>query len=167
MTIRDRIVGRVAALAPLRVDQADSWARWLNDPDTTRYLYGRRERPPSSVTVPEMVDWGRRMLADPWRLAAAIEDPALGAIVGNARLVPMAGRRARYSIVIGEAANRGRGLGTDATCLMCRLGFRIMGVREIVLDVDPRNKPAVGAYLRAGFEPGRGDSMRLTAARAS
>jgi RimJ/RimL family protein N-acetyltransferase len=166
MTIRDRIAGHAAALAPLSVDQAELWARWLNDPDTTRYLYGRRERPPSSVTVGEMVDWGRRMLADPWRLATAIQDPASAAIVGNARLVPMAGRRARFSIVIGEAAHRGRGLGTDATRLMCRLGFEIMGVREIVLDVDPRNKQAVGAYLRAGFEPGRGDSMHLRAARA-
>jgi len=166
MTIRDRIVGQAAVLAPLSVDQAESWTRWLNDPDTTRYLYGRRERPPSSVTLGEMVDWGRRMLADPWRLAVAIEDPASAAVIGNARLVPMAGRRARFSILIGEAAHRGRGLGTDATRLTCTLGFRLMGVREIVLDVDPRNKPAVGAYLRAGFEPGRGDSMRLVAPRA-
>jgi diamine N-acetyltransferase len=167
MTIRERIVGQAAALAPLSVDQAERWARWLNDPDTTRYLYGRRERPPSAVTVQEMIDWGRRMLADPWRLAVAIEDPASGGLIGNARLVPMTGRRARYSIVIGEAAHRGRGAGTEATRLMCELGFRTLGVREIVLDVDPRNKPAVGAYLRAGFEPGRGDSMRLPAARLS
>ncbi|MGN6378618.1 MAG: GNAT family N-acetyltransferase [Gaiellales bacterium] len=165
MTIRDRIVGELAALAPLRVEQAPDWARWLNDPDTTRYLYGRRERPPGHVSLEEMVDWGRRMLADPWRMAVAIESAADGTVVGNARLVPMLRGRARYSIVIGEADHRGRGLGTEATRLMCRLGFSHMGVREIVLDVDPRNLPAVAAYRRAGFVHGRGDSMHLGVAQ--
>jgi diamine N-acetyltransferase len=161
MTIRDRIAGELAALTPLRVEQAADWARWLNDPDTTRYLYGRRQRPPGGVTVEEMVDWGRRMLADPVRMAVAIEETEGGTVVGNARLVPMMRGRARFSIVIGEGAHRGRGLGTEATRLMCRLGFSRMGLREILLDVDPRNLPAVAAYRSAGFVHGRGDSMHL------
>jgi RimJ/RimL family protein N-acetyltransferase len=165
MTIRDRIVGQVVALSPLSIEQAADWTRWLNDPDTTRYLYGRRERPGGPVTVEEMIDWGRRMLADPWRVAVAIEDPADGAAIGNARLVPVSRGRARYSIVIGEASHRGRGGGTEATRLMSRLGFERMRLREIVLDVDPRNLPAIGAYVAAGFVHGRGDSMRLRAPR--
>ena len=132
-------------------------------PDTTRYLYGRRQRPPGRVTVEEMVDWGRRMLADPVRMAVAIEETEGRTVVGNARLVPMMRGRARFSIVIGEAAHRGRGLGTEATRLVCRLGFSRMGLREIVLDVDPRNLPAVAAYRTAGFVHGRGDSMHLRA----
>jgi RimJ/RimL family protein N-acetyltransferase len=163
MTIRDRIVGARTALAPLSVADAVSWARWLNDADTTRYLYSRRDRPRLSVSVDEMVDWGRRMLADPWRMAVGIEELEGGTVIGNARLVPLRRHRAQFSIVIGEARHRGRGLGTEATRLMCRLGFERMGLREVLLEVDPRNRLAVGAYRRAGFEHGRGDSMRLRA----
>ena len=44
------------------------------------------------------------------------------------------------------------GLGTEATRLVSQLGFERMDLREIVLDVDPRNEPARRAYARVGFE---------------
>jgi RimJ/RimL family protein N-acetyltransferase len=164
MTIRERIVGERVALAPLRVADAPSWARWLNDPDTTRYLYGRhRRRPRGRVREAEAVQWGRRMLADPERLAVGLEEVGTGAVVGNARLVPEGRGRLRFSIVIGDAAHRGRGLGGEATRLLCRYGLERMAAREVVLEVDPRNAAAVRAYLTAGFVPGRRDSMRLRA----
>ncbi len=161
MTIRDRILGQLVVLAPLNVGDAPAWARWLNDPDTTRYLYGRRGQPDEQPTVDQMVEWGRRMLADPWRMAVGLEPSGGGDVIGNARLTPHGPRRARFSIVIGEAAYRGRGLGTEATRLVAELGFERLNLREIVLDVDPRNEPARRAYLTAGFIPGRGDSMYL------
>ena len=161
MTIADRIVGRLVALAPLAIADVDRWARWLADPDTTRYLYGRGERPSAPPTRAALLDWGRRMLADPHRIAFGLEDAETGQVIGNARLTPMGARRARYSILIGEPTHRGRGLGTEATELVCDYGFRSMRLREVVLDVDRRNVTAVAAYLRAGFTPGRGSSMRL------
>jgi RimJ/RimL family protein N-acetyltransferase len=166
VTIRDRIDGSLAALTPLSVADAAAWTRWLNDISTIRYLYGRRERPSGPVTMREMLTWGRRMLADPIRLAVGIEDLSSGQVVGNARLVPVFGGRSRFSIVIGEAESRGRGLGTEATRMLCRYGFDQMGIREIILDVDPRNEPAVRAYRSAGFVPSRGWTMRLPAAAA-
>ena len=166
VTIRDRIDGSLAALTPLSVADAAAWTRWLNDISTTRYLYGRRERPSGPVTMREMLVWGRRMLADPIRLAVGIEDLSSGQVVGNARLVPVFGGRSRFSIVIGEAESRGRGLGTEATRMLCRYGFEQMGIREIILDVDPRNEPAIRAYRSVGFVPSRGWTMRLPAAAA-
>jgi RimJ/RimL family protein N-acetyltransferase len=165
VTIGERIRGRLVALAPLSIDDVDLWTRWLADADTTRYLYGRGERPPSPPTRTALLDWGRRMLADPHRIAFGLEDAQSGQVIGNARLTPMGSRRARFSIVIGEPGHRGRGLGTEATRLVCDYGFRSLRLREIVLDVDRRNVPAVAAYRRAGFTPGRGSSMRLRARR--
>ncbi len=160
MTIRDRIIGQLVTLAPLNVADAPAWTRWLGDPDTTRYLYGRRGAPPTAPTEDDMIEWGRRMLADPWRMAVGLETTS-GVLVGNARLTPHGPRRSRFSIVIGEAAHRGRGLGTEATMMVADLGFERLGLREIVLDVDPRNEQARRAYLSAGFLPARGDSMTL------
>jgi RimJ/RimL family protein N-acetyltransferase len=164
MTIADRIPGRLVTLAPLAIDDVDRWTRWLADEDTTRYLYGRGERPSSPPTRAALLDWGRRMLADPHRIAFGLEDAETGQVIGNARLTPMGGRRARFSIVIGEPDHRGRGLGTEATRMVCDYGFRSLRLREIVLDVDRRNVAAVAAYRRAGFRAGRGSSMRLRAA---
>ncbi len=109
MTIRDRINGQLVVLAPLNVADAPAWARWLNDPETTRYLYGRRGAPEEQPTVDQMLEWGRRMLADPWRMAVGLEARGGGTVIGNARLTPHGPRRARFSIVIGEAEHRGRG----------------------------------------------------------
>ena len=161
MTIAERIVGALVALAPLEPADSPAWARWLSDPVTTRYLYGRRGPPDRPATLPELRSWGRQALADPNLVAFGIEEVGEGAVIGNARLQLWAFSRARFSILIGEAAHRGSGQGTEATALVCRYAFERLGLREIVLDVDPRNLAAVGAYRRVGFQHGRGDSMRL------
>ena len=161
MTIGERIGGALVALAPLRPEDAPAWTRWLSDPATTRYLYGRRGPPDTASTLPELRSWGRQALADPHLVAFGIEEVTAGTVIGNARLQLWAWSRARFSILIGEAAHRGSGQGTEATALVCRYAFERLGLREIVLDVDSRNLAAVRAYLRVGFEPGRGDSMRL------
>jgi RimJ/RimL family protein N-acetyltransferase len=161
MTIGERIVGSLVALAPLRPADAPAWVRWLSDPDTVRYLYGRRGPPDTPATLAELRSWGRQALADPHMVAFGIEAAESGEAIGNARLQLWAWSRARFSILIGEAAHRGAGQGTEATALVCAYAFERLGLREIVLDVDPRNIPAVRAYLRVGFQPGRADSMRL------
>jgi RimJ/RimL family protein N-acetyltransferase len=161
MTIGERIVGELVALAPLRPADASAWARWLSDTETTRYLYGRRGPPDTVATVPELRSWGRQALVDPQLVAFGLEAAGDGTVIGNARLQLWAWGRARFSILIGEAAYRGSGQGTEATALVCRYAFERLGLREIVLDVDARNVAAVRAYLRVGFQPGRGDSMRL------
>jgi RimJ/RimL family protein N-acetyltransferase len=161
MTIAERIVGALVALAPLEPADSPAWARWLSDPDTTRYLYGRRGPPDAPATLPDLRSWGRQALADPNLVAFGIEEAGGGTVIGNARLQLWAFSRARFSILIGEAAHRGSGQGTEATALVCRYAFERLGLREVVLDVDPRNLAAAGAYRRVGFQPGRGDAMRL------
>jgi RimJ/RimL family protein N-acetyltransferase len=161
MTIGERIVGALVALAPLRPADAGAWERWLSDPVTTRYLYGRRGPPDTPATLSELRSWGRQALADPTLIAFGIEEAGQGTVIGNARLQLWAFGRARFSILIGEEAHRGAGQGTEATALVCRYAFERLGLREVVLDVDDRNLAAVGAYLRVGFQTGRGDSMRL------
>jgi RimJ/RimL family protein N-acetyltransferase len=161
VTLGERIEGALVALAPLDVADAPAWARWLRDPDTTRYLYGRRGPPPAPSTEPELRRWGRRAMADPRMLVVGIEAPPGGSVVGNARLQLLSRRRARFSILIGEAEHRGSGQGREATALLCRYAFDRLEVDEVVLEVDPRNVPAVRAYEAVGFRHGRGQTMRL------
>ncbi len=134
----------------------------MDDPETTRYLYAPGEEPREPHTAASLLDWGRRILADPGRVVFALEEQAGGRLIGDARLTPVRGGRVKFSIMIGVSEFRGRGLGTEATRLVCRFAFQELAVREIVLEVDPRNQPAVQAYLAAGFEHGSGNAMRLT-----
>jgi RimJ/RimL family protein N-acetyltransferase len=161
VTVGERIEGALVALAPLDVSDAGAWARWLRDPDTTRYLYGRRGPPPAPSTERELRTWGRRALADPWMLVVGILERAGGSVIGNARLQLLTRGRARFSILIGEADHRGSGQGREATALLCRYAFDELGVGEIMLEVDPRNVPAVRAYEAVGFRHTRGQMMRL------
>lgn len=164
MTVGERIEGTLVALAPLDVSDAAAWARWLRDPDTTRYLYGRRGPPPAPSTEAEVRTWGRRASADPRMLVVGIEERAGGTVIGNARLQLLARRRARFSILIGEAEHRGSGQGREATALLCRYAFEQLGIDRITLEVDPRNVPAIRAYLAVGFTHSRGQTMQLTRA---
>ena len=161
MTVGERIEGALVALAPLDTADAAAWARWLRDPDTTRYLYGRRGPPPAPSTELELRTWGRRALADPWMLVVGIEERVGGTVVGNARLQLLSRRRARFSILIGEAEHRGSGQGREATALLCRYAFERLDVEQVILEVGPRNVPAIRAYEAVGFRHGRGQTMRL------
>jgi RimJ/RimL family protein N-acetyltransferase len=164
VTVGERIEGTLVALVPLDVSDAAAWARWLRDPDTTRFLYGRRGPPPAPSTETELRTWGRRASADPRMLAVGIEERTGGTVIGNARLQLLPRRRARFSILIGEAEHRGSGQGREATALLCRYAFERLGVDEITLEVDPRNVPAIRAYVAVGFKHGRAQIMRLTRA---
>lgn len=165
MTIREPICGELVCLSPLSTDSVGDWVRWMDDPSTTRYLYAPGERPQAPQTPSTLLDWGRRILSDPERVVFALTEREGGTLIGDARLTPVGRGRAKFSIMIGAADHRGRGIGSEATAIVCRFGFEQMQLREIVLEVDPRNQPAVRAYLRAGFEHGSGNAMRLTRAR--
>ena len=165
MTIREPICGDLVCLVPLSTDSVGDWVRWMDDPGTTRYLYAPGEKPQTPHTPSSLLDWGRRILADPERIVFGLEERDGRRLVGDARLTPIGRTRARFSIMIGVGDYRGRGIGTEATRLVCRYGFDKMALREILLDVDPRNVPAVRAYRRVGFEAEGITTMRLRRSR--
>lgn len=165
MTIREPICGRLVCLAPLSTESVGDWVRWMEDPGTTRYLYAPGERPAQPPTPSGLLDWGRRILSDPQRVVFALRDRESDRLIGDARLTPTGRRRAKFSIMIGVGEFRGRGYGTEATRLVCSYGFGAMQLSEIVLDVDPRNEPAVRAYRTVGFEHDGAITMRLPRAR--
>lgn len=161
MTIREPICGESVCITPLTTASVDEWVRWMDDAETTRYLYAPGEQPLQPHSATSLLDWGRRILADPERIVFGLEERGGGRLIGDARLTPTRAGKAKFSIMIGVTEFRGRGLGREATELVCRFGFEQLGLREIVLEVDPRNLAAVRTYLGAGFERAAGAGMRL------
>lgn len=76
-----------------------------------------------------------------------VEDKA---VLGTLRLTESAQRTMIYGFVIDEA-RRGRRLGTRMLSAVVAL-LRDRGVREVGLEVNPDNTPAVRLYERVGFE---------------
>lgn len=59
--------------------------------------------------------------------------------------------KAEYGIFIGEAAARGRGIGTAAAKLMLRYCFEEEGLHRIYLRAFAENRQAIRSYEKAGF----------------
>jgi diamine N-acetyltransferase len=59
---------------------------------------------------------------------------------------------AEFSIVVGEKAFRGRGLGTEATILTLQYAFDVIGLFNVWLQVSSNNPGAIRAYEKAGFK---------------
>jgi RimJ/RimL family protein N-acetyltransferase len=133
-------------LAPLRPGHAPAILRWLRDPAVASNL-GLRASPTLART--------RAFIA-----GAASGDAVCGRAillggrhVGTVVLDQIDRRmgKARLHIYIGEAAARGRGVGTRAVALAVALAFEELGLHKVYLTVHARNTAAIQAYQRVGF----------------
>lgn len=55
-------------------------------------------------------------------------------------------------LMIGESEARGKGLARSASLLLLQVGFGLLGLKEIILEVKHDNLPAVSIYRSIGFE---------------
>ncbi len=122
-------------------------AKWLNDPDTTRWLL---------VTPPVSLAWVRR-----W-LKAEMEEPCSRLFmlctrefvpIGTVSLsqISHAHKRARVGISIFESEFRARGLGTEAMQLVLDYAFFSLDLNRVELDVFEHNVYAERSYAKCGF----------------
>ena len=54
-------------------------------------------------------------------------------------------------LLIGEALAKGKGYAKEATHLLVKYGFDILGLQQIILEVKSDNKSAIAIYQAAGF----------------
>ena len=141
--------GRHVRLVPLAQTHKDRTRTWANDPDVTRLM--GRARPVS----PEEHDvfFEAIMRRDDCAFFA-IELNDARAHVGNVWLwdIDTRHRKAELRIVIGDAAARGKGAGTEAIDLLCRYGFERLNLHRIYAFVLSINPAAKKAFEMAGFQ---------------
>jgi RimJ/RimL family protein N-acetyltransferase len=96
--------------------------------------------------------WYRTRIGQDDRLDLAVTDRATGACVGEAVLNEWspANESCNFRIALVPGAY-GRGLGTEATRLICGYGFEKLGLHRISLEVYAFNPRARRAYEKAGF----------------
>lgn len=150
-------VARPVSLRPVDEEDAARMLHWLQQPDVRRNLGVRRE-PSMEYTV----QWIRRSQADAAVSARAIM--VAGRHVGNVVLdqIDRATASARFSIYIGEATDRGHGIGRIAIALILEEAFGPLDLQRVWLTVAPENEAAIRAYRAAGFRQQEEGSMAIT-----
>lgn len=160
------IIGERVALGPLHRGLLPLLARWEND-FWTIDRGGDDPRPVATEAIAagwEPLLRGER--AD-WLGFAIYALPELRPIgMMNIRDFTNPHGTAEFGITVGEAAERGKGYGTEAVRLLLDYAFTVLGVHNVWLDTPAYNTGALRAYEKAGFrEIGRRRGGRMLAGR--
>jgi ribosomal-protein-alanine N-acetyltransferase len=142
------LVGPTLYLRPLERADAALLTRWFNDPAVKRSLWIHRP-----LTLEHEEASIEKLTSDVNTLMLGIARQDDDRMIGMTGLqqIDFKDRNAELAIVIGEAEEWGRGLGTEATRLVVGHAFGTMNLHRIWLQVFEDNARAIGAYEKVGF----------------
>jgi RimJ/RimL family protein N-acetyltransferase len=143
--------GRQVGLALMRREDVPVIARWHQDLGFTALIGGPGEA--HSVEMrQEFYDKNARMRSDSVEFAVVLL--ATGELVGFGGLFDISRTlTAGLFVGIGERAHWGKGLGAEATRLICEYGFFFKSLHAIKVEVNGYNQRAIRLYERLGFKP--------------
>jgi RimJ/RimL family protein N-acetyltransferase len=143
--------GHSVALALMQPEDVPAIARWNQDLDFT----ARIGTPGEAHTVEmrqEFYQKHSRPRQDNVEFAVILL--ATGQLIGFGGLSDISrAMTATLFVGIGESGFRGKGLGTEATRLICEYGFFFRSLHNIKVEVNAYNQRAIRVYERLGFKP--------------
>jgi RimJ/RimL family protein N-acetyltransferase len=141
------IRGTKTCLRALEEDDLPHFVRWINDPETRRFMAIRF---PLSMTEEE--NWWENFVTRQNDHIFAIEAND-GRYIGNIGLhdFERENRRAMLGIIIGDKAYWGQGYGTDAIQAMLGWAFGYLNLNRVSLTVYAFNERAMRCYVKCGF----------------
>jgi RimJ/RimL family protein N-acetyltransferase len=145
---REVLTGAHISLGPVCPQDLPALHRWINDRDLV--LLSAPYRP---VHVTDQEAWWRSVSSDHSVELFAIRTLDGNRLVGTCQLlgIDTRHRSAELQIRIGEDAERGRGLGTEAVELLLRHAFADRDLERVSLHVFASNARAIAAYEKNGF----------------
>ncbi len=123
----------------------DKTFEWVSDPDLQKDFLIRKK-----PTRESHLEYFKNVLGDATQQVFAIS--AKGAHVGNCGLKNISDKSAELWIYIGEERYRKRGFGREATSLLLRKGFEVLGLKQIYVHVVEFNTNARRLYEQLGFK---------------
>ncbi|MCL6450432.1 MAG: GNAT family N-acetyltransferase [Acetobacteraceae bacterium] len=147
--------GNRVELVAVEREHLTAFLAWMNDPATRRLL---SDAPILPLTLEDEERWLVDLRAGRCGYVFSIVTLEGRRLVGNCCLkdVDWPNRRAAAGIVIGDPADRGRGLGRDAIQVLLEFAFRWLGLNRVEVAVGAENEQALCCYRACGFsEEGR------------
>lgn len=135
-------------LRPLERADLPKLKEWINDPEVKRYLaaYLPLNDPAEEAWFNRVSQSHEDMVLGIARLA---EDGLIG-VTGFHQIHPK-DRRAVFGISIGDKGSWNKGLGTEATRLMTDIGFEVLNLHRLELQVYEFNERAIHVYEKIGW----------------
>ena len=140
--------GERVRLAPPEPEDAATLARWVNDPEV--WVPFGMDLPVSREAERRWVEATRGRHEEVNLLIFEKEDDRPVGLVGLRNIDGVNGT-ARLGVLVGEVAERGKGLGTEAVKLMLAYGFDYLGLRRVNLSLLASNEAAEAVYGKLGF----------------
>jgi RimJ/RimL family protein N-acetyltransferase len=150
MTNTPFIEGRRIYLREVRLeDVGETYHRWMNDPEITRYLESRFF-PNSLHSLREYVQGKLNDHSDVFLAIVLKQDDRH---IGNIKLGPInwIHRFADVGLLIGEKDCWGQGYATDAIRLVTRYAFRTLNLHSLTAGCYASNQGSARAFLKAGW----------------
>jgi RimJ/RimL family protein N-acetyltransferase len=144
------LAGHSVGLALMRQEDVPAIARWHQDLEFTANM-GTPGEAHSLEMRQEAYERNSRMRADSVEFAVILL--ATGQLVGFGGLFDISrAMTATLFVGIGERDVRSKGLGTEATRLICEYGFFFRNLHGIKVEVNGYNQRAIRVYERLGFK---------------
>ena len=146
-----RLMGERIMLREYQAEDIAAIRKWVNDEATTRYLSTRYWPAQTMVDSEEFHSHMLQSSHNAYNFVMA--DKADGRYIGQADLFRMDWRLrlGEVGMVVGDPAERGRGLGEEALGLLQRFAFRTLGLERVELEVHMGNEAALRCYQKAGL----------------
>lgn len=163
MTYFKKLIGEKCYLSPIRMEDAEIYAKWFNDMETVLYVQPH----PNIIGLEKEKEFIESQIKNSAPIFGII-DKETDKIIGNTSLMDInqVNGTAVFGIVIGEKDYWSKGYGTEATKLILDYGFNVLNLYSIMLGVFDFNKRAIASYKKIGFkEIGKRRGDRLIAGK--
>ena len=143
-----KLVGENVYLSPRSVEDAEQYAEWLNDFETTDYT-GRSGQ---IVTVESEREYLENSINEEAVFAIVrLEDDKM---IGSAGIesIDHLNRTGTLGIFIGDKESRNIGYGTEVVNMLLEYGFKYLNLNNIKLDLMEFNERALACYKKCGFK---------------
>jgi RimJ/RimL family protein N-acetyltransferase len=146
MNYYKKLIGHKIYLSPMRVEDAETYTKWLNDLSVTENL----GTPGNMVSLSGEQEWISKNSQDNiFAIVRTDKDELIGNCGFN--LIHQIRQCAEVGIFIGDEENRDKGYGSEALSLLVDFGFNYLNLHNIMLKVFSFNERAVNCYRKVGF----------------
>lgn len=138
--------GRNIYLRPLNQADAQTFVRWMDDPDVARYL-------PQSILAKDTSFWSRFCATDEHHFKYAIVERDARKVIGMIGLFALNHQKrcAQTGTIIGAKRFWRRGRAWEAKMLCLDFGFRVLKLKFVFSRIDPENHAVRNHLKRCGY----------------
>lgn len=144
-----KIEGERIYLSPVNIDDAEIYAKWLNDRKVTDGIHNTSR----VMGIENEREWLQNTLSK-GRFIFSIVLKENDTLIGNCGFADcnLIDRIGTLGIFIGEEEYRNNGYGAEALKLLLDYGFNILNLHNISLGVFSFNERAIACYKKIGFK---------------